>query len=370
MQNNLRIAILGTRGIPNQYGGFEQFAEYLSKGLADKGHSVTVYNPHFHEFQEKIYNGVDIIHKYSPENKLGASANFIYDYLCLRDALKKDFDVILECGYQSVAVSYFITPIQRSIIVTNMDGMEWKRAKWSTFVKKLTKKFEEWGAIKSHALVSDNEGIRKYLLEEYGIDSTMIPYGAEIFIEPSIESIAGYSVTENKYFLLIARLEPENNIEMILDGYVDSQSEVPFQVVGNHMTNYGEKLKEKYSQTGINFIGGIYDQNTIHNLRYFSKAYFHGHSVGGTNPSLLEAMACNCFIIAHDNEFNKSVLKENGLFFSNAEHVRQYIEKMDYYKVEKEDFKKNNLEQIRTTYNWETIVNQYESLFKELIENK
>lgn len=366
----MKIAILGTRGIPNQYGGFEQFAEYLSVGLVKKGHSVTIYNPHFHSYNESNFKGVDIIQKYSPESKLGASANFIYDFLCLRDSLNKEFDVILECGYQSVAVSYFITPIQKSIIVTNMDGMEWKRAKWSPFVKKLTKKFEEWGAKKSHALVSDNEGIRNYFLKEYGIDSSMIPYGAEIFTNPNVEAISAYSMLPDDYYLLIARLEPENNIEMALEGYLESKSKIPFLVVGNHTTQYGEALKKKYIQTGIQFLGGIYDQNIINNLRFYSKAYIHGHSVGGTNPSLLEAMACNCFIFAHNNEFNRSVLKENGLFFDRLEDIKQYIVEIDTYENTKEDFKKNNLEQIKTTYSWNTIINQYESLFKQLVNYK
>ena len=370
MQNKLKIAILGTRGIPNQYGGFEQFAEYLSVGLAEKDHKVTVYNPHFHEFQEAAYRGVEVVYKYSPEDKLGASANFIYDYLCLRDALNKDFDIILECGYQSVAVSYFITPIQKSILVTNMDGMEWKRSKWSNFVKKITKKFEEWGAKKSHALVSDNKGISEYLQNEYGVVSAMIPYGAEIFNEPNLEVLLEYEVRDCNYFLLIARLEPENNIEMILDGYVESDSETTFLVIGNHSTPYGESLKKKYHQSGIKFLGGIYDQNKINNLRYYSKAYFHGHSVGGTNPSLLEAMACNCFIIAHDNEFNKSVLKENALFFGNAIKVKEYIKNIDEFNDSKEEFKNNNIEQVKSTYSWDTIVDQYERLFKELVANQ
>lgn len=366
----MNIAILGTRGIPNSYGGFEQFAEYLSVGLVKKGHNVNVYNPHFHEFQGQIYEGVQIVHKYSPEDLIGSSANFIYDFLCLRDALNKDFDVILECGYGSVAISYFITPIHRSIIVTNMDGMEWKRAKWSPFIKKMTKKFEEWGVKKSHATVSDNDGIRKYLLNEYGVDSTMIPYGAEIFIEPNIEVISEFTIYGDDFFLLIARLEPENNIDMILEGYVDSKSEIPFLVVGNYMTNYGEILKKKYNLPGIFFLGGIYDDNKINNLRYYAKAYFHGHSVGGTNPSLLEAMACECFIIAHDNEFNKSVLKDNGLFFGSPDKVSQYIVEIENYDVIREVFKKNNLEQVKTVYSWEAIVNQYESLFKKLLVNK
>lgn len=363
----MKIAILGTRGIPNKYGGFEQFAEYLSVGLVKRGHDVTVYNPHFHDYKKKKFEDVNIEYVYSPEDKLGAAANFIYDFFCLRDALKKNYDIILECGYQSVSVSYFLTPINKSIIVTNMDGLEWKREKWSPLIKRLTKKFEKWGVKKSHALVSDNEGIREYLLNEYGKDSYMIPYGAEDFKNIDRNLISDIEKTGDEYFLLIARLEPENNIEMILDGYVNSNSDTPFLVVGNHHTKYGDYLKNKYKLNNIKFLGGIYDAEKVNNLRYFSKAYFHGHSVGGTNPSLLEAMACNCLIIAHDNEFNKSVLNGIGLFFENKFDVSEYIKDLKESSLQADEFKRENKILINTTYSWDNIINQYEQLFEKLV---
>src|SRR5687767_2857482 len=132
--NRLKIAILGTRGIPNQYGGFEQFAEILSVELIKRGHHVTVYNPHFHTHSESEYKGVTIEKKYSPEKQLGSSANFIYDFICLADARKKKFDVYLELGYQSSSVSFLVLKPKNGILITNMDGLEWKRAKWSKTV--------------------------------------------------------------------------------------------------------------------------------------------------------------------------------------------------------------------------------------------
>mgnify|MGYP001184375912 CR=1 FL=1 len=123
----MKIAILGTRGIPNNYGGFEQCAEHLSVGLAQNGYDVTVYSSDYHSYNKESFKGVNIIKKWCPEKEIGSAAHFIYDFICLRDALKKDFDVIFEFGYQSVAISFILLPIKDSIIVTNMDGLEWKR---------------------------------------------------------------------------------------------------------------------------------------------------------------------------------------------------------------------------------------------------
>jgi len=363
----MKIAILGSRGIPNKYGGFEQFAEYISVGLKDKGYSVTVYNPSFHEYQDNSFKGVSIVHKWCPEDKLGSAAHFIYDYICLKDALQKDFDIILELGYQSVAISYLLLPIKKSIVVTNMDGLEWKRDKWSPVVKKITKWFEKKGAQKSNYLVSDNTGIKEYLEETYKKESEMIPYGAEIFTNPTNLTLNQYNVKKYSYCVLIARLEPENNVETILDGYIKGQLDEKFLVIGNNNTKYGEMLKRKYANSKIEFIGGVYDIDILNNIRYFAKVYFHGHSVGGTNPSLLEAMASHAFIIAHNNIFNKSVLEDDAYYFSTSDDITKLINNYDEIEKNRKTKIKNNIEKITTRYSWNTIVTQYEKLFKRLL---
>lgn len=363
----MKIAILGTRGIPNNYGGYEQLAEYLSVGLVKKGHQVIVYNNSLHPFKGKEYEGVKIVRKYSPEKLIGSAANIIYDFLCLLDALKRKADIILECGYQSSAIGLYLAPISRSKIVTNMDGLDWKRSKWSYRVQKLTKWFEYLGVKKSHALIADNLGMKEYLKKEYNADSHYIAYGTNIPENYNASYLKNFNVTEDQYNILVARLEPENNIEIILDGYVNSKQEFPFIVVGNHSTKYGEFLKNKYkSSKNIKFIGGVYNQDKLNALRKFSKYYFHGHSVGGTNPSLLDAMACECAIIAHRNSFNKNVLGSNSLYFSNIEEVTFILDhKSNTFFFNKA--KDENLKKIKHEYTWQKIVDDHELLFVNLL---
>ena len=159
--------------------------------------------------------------------------------------------------------------------------------------------------------------------------------------------------------MLIARLEPENNIETILDGVVLSENKSDFLVIGKHSANaFGLYLKEKFeAYNNIKFIGGVYDLEKLNNLRYFSNLYFHGHSVGGTNPSLLEAMSSKALIIANDNEFNKSILKDNAYYFKNSVDVKKHINCLS-----KEDHNnkiENSYNQIRDNFSWSIINKKY-----------
>jgi len=370
----MKIAILGTKGIPNNYGGYEQFAEFISKKLVERGHAVTVYNPSFHPFRGNSFNGVTIVSKYSPENLMGSAANFLYDFLCLKDALTRDFDIVYEAGYHSVAISYKLLNVRnrkRPTIITNMDGLEYKRSKWNLVTRSLIQGLERIAVKESHFMISDNLGIRDYYLSKYGVNSFFIPYGADPIESFHIAYLKLYSIEKFNYSILIARLEPENNIEIILDGYLLSSVKRPFIVVGNHKTSYGNHLKRKYANDLICFIGGVYDKRELDSLRHFSLAYFHGHSVGGTNPSLLEAMACESFIIAHDNVFNKSVLLESALYFKSVVNVKEIVEQLSSLRDERFVFFRDaNSKRLKVLYNWDDIVTQHEDLFRTLSEAK
>ena len=363
----MNIAIIGTRGIPNFYGGFEQFAEYLSVGLVKKGHEVTVYNSHTHPFQEKVWNGVQIVHCKDPEDKIGTAGQFLYDLNCILDTRKKKFDIILQLGYTSSSIWGKLLPRKKSIIITNMDGLEWKRTKYSKKVQKFLLYAEKLGVKHSDHLVSDSIGIQSYLKSKYKSESTFIPYGANLFTSADNSVLNEYNVSEYQYNMLIARLEPENNIETILDGVVLSKNLSPFLVVGKHETKFGEYLKNKYqTNSNIQFLGGIYDINKLNNLRHFSNIYFHGHTVGGTNPSLLEAMASSTLICAHDNIFNKSIIGEDGIYFENANDIAKHLSS-----VKKENYTNQvdqNMLKINTTYSWEKIIDQYFDLFENEIK--
>ncbi|WP_394974393.1 DUF1972 domain-containing protein [uncultured Croceitalea sp.] len=363
----MKIAIIGTRGIPNNHGGFEQCAEYLSKYLVSKDHEVFVYNSHIHPYQEKVWNGVNIVHCIDPEDRIGTPGQFIYDLYCIMDTRKRNFDVILQLGYTSSSIWGWLLP-KKPVIVTNMDGLEWKRSKYSKPVKGFLKIAERLAIKTSDFLVSDSIGIKEYLKEKYNKNSEYIAYGAELFEKPDIKILKKYDVEKYEYDILIARLEPENNIEVILDGIVHQKNKSPFLVIGKHETKFGEYLKDKFkSNKNVRFLGGIYNLNYLNNLRYYSNRYFHGHSVGGTNPSLLEAMASNCFIIANDNKFNKGVLGDDALYFKNSEDIVNCLERQ---KEKYSSFIGNNLKKIKQELNWDHINNKYEEYLQKCLTSK
>lgn len=359
----MKIAILGTRGIPNHYGGFEQFAEFFSVYLVEKGHEVYCYNSHNHKFQEKTFHGVNIIHQNDPEHKFGTFGQFIYDYNCIMDSRKRDFDIILQLGYTSNSIWFFLLP-KKPIIITNMDGLEWKRTKYSKPVQQFLKFAERLAAISSDYLVSDSIGIEKFLKDKYKKESTYIAYGAYPFDSPNEDFLKEYNVEKENFNMIMARFEPENNLDMVLEGVAQSNDKTPILVIGKHETKYGEYLKNKFkSFENIRFLGGIYNLEHLNNLRYFSKLYFHGHSVGGTNPSLLEAMASKALVIAHNNDFNKGILKENGIYFSNPSEVKNILESVK--KIDNLQKVQNNYQAIIKDFNWEKINGQYLQLFEE-----
>jgi glycosyltransferase involved in cell wall biosynthesis len=365
----MKIAIIGTRGIPNRYGGFEQFAEIVSQYWVASGHEVICYNPHSHFYDESSYKGVRIIKKYNPESTLGAAANFIYDFLCLKDAVKNKCDILLELGYQSSSISFLtVTAKHRKKIVTNMDGLEWKRDKWSPTIKKITRWAEKLAVKYSGALISDNKGIAKYYKENFGVESHCIAYGCEEV--PKLDKSLYYDVLgeTSTFDLLIARLEPENSIETILQGVLNSNSRNSLVVVGNHETSYGNMLKEKYSDKRINFVGAIYNKEVLDALRQHSRIYFHGHTVGGTNPSLLEAMAAGSNIIAHGNEFNRAVLKEQAYYFIESSDITELVNKANSLTKSFSEFRSINMERIKEVYNWELISKAYLKTFESVIK--
>jgi len=360
----LKIGILGTRGIPNHHGGFEQFAEYLSVYLADHHHDVYVYNSSKHPYQDRTFNGVSIIHCYDPEDKIGTPGQFIYDLNCILDSRKRDFDILLQLGYTSSTIWYRLLP-KKTTIVTNMDGLEWKRSKYSKKVQKFLKYAEKLCIKSSDFLLADSIGIQNYLKETYNVKSKYIAYGAELFKSPKVEKIDEYNVEPYNYNMLIARLEPENNIETILDGVALSEKKSPFLVVGKHDVNsFGKYLKDKFkNHENIRFVGGIYDMNVLNNLRYYSNLYFHGHSVGGTNPSLLEAMSSKAFIIANDNQFNKLILNENAFYFETPEDVKEHIDNLS--KENYSDKVENCFNTIEKHFSWDIINKEYLNFFYE-----
>jgi hypothetical protein len=355
----MRIGIVGIRGIPNQYGGFEQFTEYIAPELVRRGHEVYVYNSSLHPYKESTWNGVHIVTKYDPEDKIGTAGQFIYDLNCILDARQKNFDIILQLGYTSSSIWTSFFP-RKAALVTNMDGLEWKRTKYTKPVQRFLRYAERIAALKSDALIADSKGIQSYLYDKYGKASEFIAYGANLFTSPDKNLLYKFGLSEYGYNLVIARMEPENNIETIIKGHILSDVPHKLIIVGGYSNKFGKYLHEKYAGDSILFVGALYDLELLNNLRFFSSIYFHGHSVGGTNPSLLEAMSSDALIAAHNNIFNKSVLEEDAFYFSDDRDVADILNR----RIQKEDFRnflENNTKKIETSYSWKQIASSLEN---------
>jgi len=366
----MNIGIIGTRGIPNHYGGFEQFAEIFACNMVKKGHRVTVYSSHTHPYKESQFGGVHIIHCKDPEHRIGTFGQFIYDYNCIKDAGVRDFDLILQLGYTSSTIWSWLFP-KSALLVTNMDGLEWRRSKYRKPVQWFLKFAEKWGVRYSDHLIADSKGIQAYLHEKYRVNASYVPYGAiEYFPEKKPSLLKKYGIIAGQYDLVVARFEPENNIETFLKAYVQ-MPERKFLLVGNYNdTRFGKRVYARYAPvSNIIFANGIYDNEKLNTLRYNSRIYFHGHSVGGTNPSLLEAMACRTLICAHKNQFNASILQGNAFYFTEEKDILQLagelIDKRDY-----QDWIGTNIQAIRELYNWDVITDQLEAHFIKWLKER
>jgi len=250
-----------------------------------------------------------------------------------------------------------------------MDGLEWKRSKYSKKVQTFLRYAEKLAVKHSNYYISDSLVIKSYLKDRYDVNSRYIPYGADVFSDEEREQVDRSEALKEDYFLLMARMEPENNIETILQGFNNSNSNKKFVVLGNVSNRFGKYITDRFNRDErIDFKGSIFDTAYVRQLQNNSYLYFHGHSVGGTNPSLLEAMASEALIAAHNNPFNKAILHSDAYYFSNANEVRGLVETVQRSGEDKM-MVRNNLHKIRYQFNWESIIDQYEKFAIECYLN-
>ncbi len=370
----LSLAIVGSRGIPNRYGGFEKFTEILSTELAKNGKKVYVSCEYSTEEKISKYRGVNLFYfpiKAPKNSLLRILYEFLYDGYSLFWASRK-VDTVYMLGY-SAAVLFFIPKLFGKELLVNPDGMEWKRSKFNALVKSLLKLSENIAVFWSDKIIADSKEIKKYLDDKYNIDSIFIPYGASKIKEINWNSeILPEKLKKLKmnpsYYLVVARLEPENNIEMIIEGYLKSKTVKPLIVVGDFASpDYEKSIKRIMEGSSedkkIVFTGGIYDSELLNMLRQNCYAYIHGHSVGGTNPSLLEGMISKNLIIAHGNVFNEEVCSDNALYFKDSDEVSSKIELVEKYPQNYFEYKKSIYNRAKDDYSWNRVVNQYNILF-------
>ena len=362
MNNTItKVSIIGSVGIPAKYGGFETLVEYLTKNL-NKDIDFTVFcSSKEYECQEKIHNGASL--KYVPLKANGIQS-IPYDIWSLLK-VKRDNKVVLILG---VACGFFL-PIYKIFtnkkIVLNVDGLEWKREKWGKLAKWYLKNSERIAVRYSDIIVADNKIIQEHVLESYGKNAELIEYGGDHVMPKlmSIETSANYSFTKTNYAFKVCRIEPENNIHMILESF-SSQTKYNIVIVGNWKNSpYGLELIKKYdSFKHIHLLDPIYNQSILDELRSNCFMYVHGHSAGGTNPSLVEAMFLNIPILTFDVNYNRETTENKALgYFKNASDLNSIIENLSKKTIEKSIL---NLTHIAINrYNWALISQKYQSIF-------
>ncbi|KAF0148586.1 MAG: glycosyltransferase-like protein [Ignavibacteria bacterium] len=361
----IKLAIVGTRGIPAKYGGFETFAEEISKRLVKLEYEVAVYcDKDSFEFQEFLGVKLKFINTTKNINPI------YYCYLSLRDALKYN-DIVYVTGVAG-AISYWINIFYRKIIVTNTDGVEYYRNKWNLSEKLFLRFSEMISVLFSSSIIADSTGIKKHLVRNYHFEKKIkvIEYGANT-ITKFYEINDLNNLEPNSYYLIVARIEPENNIDKIIAGYLLCNTNKKLVIVGNYLplSDYISKLFNLCQHNKkIIFLGGIYDKEKLIAIRQNCFAYIHGHSVGGTNPSLLEAMASMNIIIAHDNIFNREVTCSKMFYFHTHQELKnilQNVEQLPHTKLD--ELKQFATKRIKEYYNWELITKRYDDFFRELI---
>lgn len=322
-----KLLILGTRGIPAQHGGFETFAEGFALYMVGRGWDVAVYcqadaGEKIHQTQ---WQGVRCIHV--PVRQKGALGTILFDLKSVLHAVRER-GVVLTLGYNTALFSIFHRLAgQRNVM--NMDGIEWKRAKWSV-AQKAWLYCNEWlGARLANHLIADHPQIKRHLLRHTRPEKiTVIPYCAERITAAPIAPLSRYGLSAGNYAIVIARAEPENSILEIVRSYVAASLDIPLVVLGNYDTQkntYHRRVMEAANDKII-FPGAIYQPDIVRALRFHARFYIHGHTVGGTNPSLIESMAAGNLVIAHHNLFNKWVLGEGGRYFSDDASLRTVLE--------------------------------------------
>lgn len=357
---------MGTRGIPNSYGGFERFAEVISELLVQRGHSVIVLSPL--SGGDEIFKGVEIVYiktaKYLPRN----IATLLYDLKSMLWAVRSNPDIILQCGYTfAIWMPFFGSRIRRKI-VTNPDGLEYRRKKWNFAARLFLRTSERFAIKNSAAIVVDSPALVNHYSTKYGVSPVSIPYGSYICTSSEKSHVGDDYGIPSIYYLCISRPTPENSIQDILEVFQENGKNLV--VVGNFDNAFGKKCVAKYSKaSNIKFLGGIYNQNKLNQLRSNAVAYIHGHSVGGTNPSLIEAMGCGCFVIAHNNPFNRWTLDNEGVYFSNGAELHDAIATFEALpQLQKDRVKSSNWQRIEHHFGWDSVVDRYLGVFGAILQ--
>jgi len=365
------IVILGIRGVPAQHGGFETFAEYLCQYLIAHDWNVTVYCQE--EGSGPIYQSEweGIQRNHIPVKNTGPLGTIIFDLKSVIHSLRHD-GVFLTLGYNTSIFNLLHRLMGKSNVI-NMDGIEWKRQKWGMVAKTWFWLNERFGCWFGNHLVADHPCIADHLATRVSRQKiTMIPYGGREILEADEHVLTEYGLERNNYAILVARAEPENSILEVVTAFSAQQRGVKLVVLGNYQpeTNAYHRAVMKAASDEVVFPGAIYEADKVGALRFFARVYVHGHQVGGTNPSLVEALGAGNAILAHDNTFNRWVAKDGAIYFSDVASAKSAFDQLFDNDGLIESLQSASKENFQEHFQWGNILHQYEQLLKKYLPDQ
>jgi glycosyltransferase involved in cell wall biosynthesis len=362
----MRIAILGTRGIPASYGGFETFAEHLSTRLAARGHDVTVYcRSHYVSPRQLEYHGVrlevlpTIRHKYFD--------TVVHTFLSAVHAISRRFDAVLICNSANAPFS----PILRltgTPVAINVDGLEHKRKKWGPLARRYYRLAEYLSTVLPNEVVTDAQVIQDYYQVRHNAASTMIAYGSEVERRPDRATVRKWRVEPNRYVLYVSRLEPENNAHLVIEAFKKVRTAYRLLVVGDapYAESYINSLKaQARGDKRIIFTGFVFGQD-YRALQQNAYCYVHATEVGGTHPALLEAMGYGNCVLTLATPENIEVVGDAGVPYIDEFDLAEKLQRVLRDGSLVQAYRHRAQLRIRTHYDWENVVDQYERLFARM----
>jgi glycosyltransferase involved in cell wall biosynthesis len=366
-EGTVRIAMIGTRGVPARYGGFETAIEEIGSRLVRMGHDVVVYCRG--EDRSREYLGMRRV--LLPAVRHRVLETLSHTALSAGHLVAHPADVAIVFN----AANAPLLPMLRAAripVAVHVDGLEWQRAKWGSLGRRyylINERLAVWWA---NELIADARGIQEYYRTRYGADSRFLAYGSPLVAGTDPRRLADLGLRPRGYHLVVARLEPENHVDLIVRGFLRSGAALPLVVIGSvpyssAHASFVEGLAA--ADPRVRMIGSLWDQDLLTSLYAGAASYLHGHSVGGTNPSLLRAMGAGAPVIAWDVEFNREVLGDTGVFFSRAEDLSPLIEaaEADPRSAERGSAAR---ERVATHYQWDDVAVGYESLCRDLLQER
>ena len=369
MGRPLRIAMIGTRGVPAAYGGFETAVEEIGRRMVEQGHEVTVYCRRTDAAPRSEYRGMKLA--YLPALRLKTAETLSHSALSVAHAVTRARRADTAFVFNAANAPFVPALRARGIpVALHVDGLEWKRDKWGANGRRYYRWAEQQAVRHADALIADAQGISEYYRTEFGVPTELLTYGAPILRDAPADRLSELGLLPGEFHLVVARFEPENHVDVILEGYRASGATKPLVVVGSapYAAAHTERIRSIAAHDDrIRLVGGVYDQDLLDQLYAHASTYLHGHSVGGTNPSLLRAMGAGTAVIAWDVVFNRDVAGLGASYFSSSAALAQLLSDAEAQPVRLAEAAEALQSRAEATYCWDTVAAGYLKLVERLV---